>query len=144
MYSFSVVKSGKLIRHNYSLHLLWGKISFLALGGPCWAYSTSNTMPPSFAALQTHALKKGQQFHNNVKTATGEQSPMTSAHPTRMPRYFYPPSRTYWRNTELLLWLNVAKNLTSVNVWKSVTNWMVSASKLLFFLSLKIILDTRV
>lgn len=36
--------------------------------------STSDTLPPSYVGFQTHALKGGQQFHNNIKTATGSKA----------------------------------------------------------------------
>lgn len=136
LYSFSVVKSGQITRHDYSLFICSVERShFKRAEGLAEPTSTSDTVPPSCAALQTHALRKGQQFYNHIKTAAEEQSPVAETRPTRLLCYFYPPSWAYWRNTELLLWLNVAKNLASVNLWKSVTNWMASTSKLLVFRS---------
>lgn len=143
LYSFSVVKSGEMIRHNYSLHLLRGRSRFKHAEGLAEPAAQQILYLPHLLLCKHMPLKKDSNSITTLKQQRGAK-PMAETHPTRMHCYFYPQSRAYWGNTELLLWLNAAKNLTSVNLWKSVTDWMTSASKLLFFLSLKIILDTLV
>lgn len=75
LHSFSVVKSGEIIRHNYSLHLLCGRSCFKYAEGLAEPAAQQILYPPHLLLCKHMPLKKDSNSITTLKQQQGSKAP---------------------------------------------------------------------